>query len=108
MAEPYSTEQLDTWPEIAAYLGVSIREAQYRAKNEGLPVHRGVGKKPRVWALRSELDAWRLKAGAGNAAPSTNPATDQPLQMSPPHTLLRKATPRPFSGAGGQSSVLPD
>jgi len=93
MSEPYSAEQLDTWPEIAGYLGVSIREAQYRAKNEGLPVHRGVGKKPRVWALRSELDAWRLKAGAGNAAPATNPATDQPpADIASPHSVEESNT----------------
>jgi len=95
MSEPYSAEQLDTWPEIAGYLRVSIREAQYRAKSEGLPVHRGVGKKPRVWALRSELDAWRLKAGAGNAAPATNPATDQPPpDVASPRPVEESNTPR--------------
>ncbi len=78
MSDPHSTEQFNTWPEIAGYLGISVREAQYRAKTEGLPVRRGVGKKPRVWALRSELDAWRLKAGVDTAAPVPNPGTDQP------------------------------
>ena len=93
MSEPYRTEQFDTWPEIAGYLGVSIREAQYRAKNEGLPIHRGVGKKPRVWALRSELDAWRLKGAAGNAAPATNPATDQPPpDVASPHSVEKSNT----------------
>ena len=93
MSEPHSTEQFDTWPEIAGYLGVSIREAQYRAKNEGLPIHRGVGKKPRVWALRSELDAWRLKGAAGNAAPATNPATDQPPpDVASPHSVEKSNT----------------
>lgn len=78
MADPHSTEQFNTWPEIAGYLGISVREAQYRAKNEGLPVRRGVGKKPRVWVLRSELDAWRIKAGVDTAAPVPNPGTAQP------------------------------
>src|ERR1022692_2824968 len=52
----YPPEQFNTWSEIAGYLSISVREAQYRERNEGLPVRRLVGKKPRVWALRSELD----------------------------------------------------
>jgi len=56
MSAPDGPEQFNTWPEIAGYLGISVRKAQYREKNEGLPVRR-MGGKPRVWALRSELDA---------------------------------------------------
>jgi len=74
MRDPDSTEQLDTWAEIAGYMGISIREAQYREKSDGLPVRRGAGTKPRVWALRSELDAWRLNSGAG--APALLPVID--------------------------------
>jgi hypothetical protein len=104
MSDPNSTEQFNTWSEIAGYLGISIREAQYRAKNEGLPVRRGVGKKPRVWALRSELDAWRLKAGAGNAAPATNLATDQPPpDVASPHSVEESNTP---TVRGGRRAIL--
>jgi len=78
MSDIRGTQQFDTWSEIAEYLGVSVREAQYREKNDGLPVRRMAGKKPRVWALRSELDAWRLNAGSTAIVPSPNPATDQP------------------------------
>ncbi|MGO9229725.1 MAG: hypothetical protein ACLQKA_11035 [Bryobacteraceae bacterium] len=89
MSDSPSTEQFNTWSEIAGYLGISVREAQYREKNDGLPIRRGVGAKPRVWALRSELDAWRLNAVAGATAlaPAPNPAPD----------------PAPTNGASAQS-----
>jgi len=86
MVAPDSTEQLDTWAEIAAYLGISVREAQYREKSDGLPVRRGAGTKPRVWALRSELDAWRLNGSEG--APAPIPTTDPaPADAAFAHTV---------------------
>lgn len=51
---------LQTWQEIAAYLGVSIRLAQ-SWEADGLPVRRMPGKKPRVFAVKSEIDEWRLR-----------------------------------------------
>src|SRR5579863_5807977 len=60
---PRDEAELDTWQQIATYLGISIREAQYREKSDGLPVRRLAGRKPRVWALRSELDTWRVQSG---------------------------------------------
>ncbi len=50
---------LNTWKEIAAYLGVSARAAQNWERNQGLPIHRLKGEKARVWALPAELDSWR-------------------------------------------------
>jgi hypothetical protein len=61
-------EEFHTWSEIAGYLRISVREAQYRAKNEGLPIRRMGGQKPRVWALRSELDAWKTRIGSADSA----------------------------------------
>jgi hypothetical protein len=57
-------EELNTWQEIAAYLGISVREAQYREKNDQMPVHRLPGRKSRVWAYRSELDEWKTRNGS--------------------------------------------
>ncbi|HUB83973.1 MAG TPA: hypothetical protein VMB03_34495 [Bryobacteraceae bacterium] len=75
MADPKAPDQeLHTWAEIAGYLGISPREAQYRETNEGLPVYRLKGKKSRVWARRSELDAWKEKMVAVNTPP--NPAME--------------------------------
>ncbi|MDE3166224.1 MAG: twin-arginine translocation signal domain-containing protein, partial [Acidobacteriota bacterium] len=72
-------QEFHTWGEIASYLGISIREAQNREKSDGLPVRRiGEGKKPRVFALRSELDAWKLAASGAVAAPVPAAAPRKP------------------------------
>ena len=52
-------ERLNSWKAIAAYLGREVRTAQRWAQSRGLPVHRlPGGTRPRVFALRSEIDAW--------------------------------------------------
>jgi len=51
---------LKTWKEIAGYLGVSIRTAQNWECEKSLPIRRLVGDKSQVWALRDELDRWRV------------------------------------------------
>ena len=53
-------ERLDSWKEIAAYLGREVRTVQRWEKTEGLPVHRlQHDKLGSLYAFRSELDAWR-------------------------------------------------
>jgi excisionase family DNA binding protein len=57
-------EQLDSWKEIAVYLGREVRTVQRWAKARDLPVHRFPGgERPRVYALKSEIDAWLRAAG---------------------------------------------
>ena len=52
-------ERLDSWKEIAVYLGREVRTAQRWEKREGLPVHRHVhAKASSVWAFKHEIDAW--------------------------------------------------
>ncbi len=52
-------ERLESWKEIAAYLNRDARTVQRWERTRGLPVHRlPGGKLPRIYALRSELDAW--------------------------------------------------
>ncbi|MFN8092978.1 MAG: hypothetical protein U0599_12265 [Vicinamibacteria bacterium] len=54
------TDRLDSWKEISAYLGRGVRTIQRWEKHEGLPIHRHVhAAKGSVYALRSELEAWR-------------------------------------------------
>ena len=75
-------DRLDSWKEIAAYLGRGIRTVQRWEREEGLPVHRLVHeKRGTIYARREELAAWwesrRLtltapltsSAGAASAAP---------------------------------------
>ena len=52
-------ERLNSWKAIAAYLGREVRTAQRWAQSRGLPVHRlPGGARPRVFALKSEIDDW--------------------------------------------------
>ncbi len=55
---------LDSWKEIAAYLGRKVRTCQAWERELGLPVHRLDGSpKARVFAYAAELDAWRDAKG---------------------------------------------
>jgi len=50
---------LDSWKEIAAYLGRGVRTVQRWEREEGLPVHRlAHDKRGSVYAQRDELAAW--------------------------------------------------
>jgi serine/threonine-protein kinase len=64
-----SDERLESWKEIAAYLGREVRTVQLWEKNEGLPVHRHQhARQGSVYAFKAELDSWR------NARKSSPPA----------------------------------
>jgi TolB-like protein/Flp pilus assembly protein TadD len=52
-------QRLESWKQIAAYLGKDIRTAQLWEKNEGLPIHRQTHTaRANVFAYDAELDAW--------------------------------------------------
>jgi TolB-like protein/Flp pilus assembly protein TadD len=52
--------RLDSWKEIASYLGRDVTTVQRWEKREGMPVHRHLhDKRGSVYALGSELDAWK-------------------------------------------------
>ncbi len=58
-AAPSNHDRLDSWKEIAAYLGRSVRTVIRWEQTEGLPVYRHQHeKKSSVYAFRRELDAW--------------------------------------------------
>jgi Tol biopolymer transport system component len=52
-------ERLQSWKEIASYLGVGVRTAQVWERERGLPVHRLPGARGPVSADAVELEAWR-------------------------------------------------
>ncbi len=59
----FAGERLDSWKDIANYLGREVRTVQRWALARSLPVHRlPGGGRPRVFSLKSEIDAW-LRAG---------------------------------------------
>jgi hypothetical protein len=50
---------LDSWKEIAAYVGRDVRTVQRWEKEEGLPVHRHAHKKlGTVYGFKPEIDSW--------------------------------------------------
>jgi TolB-like protein/cytochrome c-type biogenesis protein CcmH/NrfG len=65
-------KKLDSWGEIASYLGREVRTVQRWETTEGLPVHRHEHKKKStVYAYAGELDEW-IK----NRQPKDDPAAD--------------------------------
>src|SRR5579872_5313018 len=72
-----ATDRLESWKEIAVYLGREVRTVQGWEKTEGLPIHRHqhswVGT---IFAFKSELDAWR-------EARKTSPEPPQPPEPIP-------------------------
>jgi hypothetical protein len=54
-----SSDLLDSWKEIAAYIQKDVRTCQRWEKLKNLPVHRvGLTKRSRVFALKPEIDRW--------------------------------------------------
>jgi hypothetical protein len=65
--------RLDTWKEIAVYLGREVRTAQRWQKTEGLPVHRHFHvKASTVYAFKHEVDAWLRKRHWAAGEPPVN------------------------------------
>jgi Tol biopolymer transport system component len=72
-------DRLDSWKEVSAYLGRSVRTLQRWEATAGLPVHRlAHEKRGSIYASKQELDAWwnsrgvKLQAGDGHSvAPPT-------------------------------------
>jgi TolB-like protein/tetratricopeptide (TPR) repeat protein len=58
-SEKPSEPRLDSWKEIAAFLGRDVTTVQRWEKRESMPVHRHLhDKRGSVYALAPELDAW--------------------------------------------------
>src|ERR1035441_4630069 len=92
MATPHNApdrKALQSWKEIAAFLGVTVRSVQ-RWESGGLPVYRqGDGRKARVFAYPDELKQW-LEAGDLREREPAGEAVAAPLESPPP----RYRTPR--------------
>jgi hypothetical protein len=67
-------ERLDSWKEIAGYLGKDERTVQRWEAECALPVHRTPGRRRgSVFAFRGELDLWMAGQKAVSAPPATPP-----------------------------------
>ncbi len=91
------TDRLGSWKAIAAYLDSSVRTVRRWERGEGLPVHRHMHHKlGRVFALRTELDAWRKTRARGPHAASR--PTSVPVPAS-----SRSIAVLPFTSAGSDA-----
>ena len=74
-------EVLQSWKEVSRYLNSDVRTVQRWERTRGLPIRRMPGgKKPRVYAIKSELDSWRRSGGLHVAA--EEPAAGSPRSPS--------------------------
>jgi hypothetical protein len=96
MAENSDKQEIQTWAEIAAFLGVSVRTAQHYEKAAGLPVYRLEGERARVWGYSGELSKWkRDSAAAGRFSPESREPISVPLPLAADSVPI--LTPAPFS-----------
>lgn len=85
-------DHLDSWKEIAVYLGREVRTAQRWEKREGLPVHRHVhAKASSVCAFKHEIDAWLQSRSRGASEPAPNGKHSERAAASLNPTLLAAA-----------------
>lgn len=91
---------LQTWKEIAKYLGVSVRTAQNRERDAELPVHHGSGEKGQVWALTAEIDAWRISRNSRGAG-TVDVLDDAPSAQRSSTPLTRRLWLAGLAVAGG-------
>jgi len=63
------SEELNSWKEIAAYVGRGVRTVQRWERELGLPVRRPLGSRRAVMALRQEIDAWISRRPSGAIKP---------------------------------------
>jgi TolB-like protein/Tfp pilus assembly protein PilF len=83
--------RLESWKEVAAYLGRDITTVRRWEKREGLPVHRiHHNRLGTVYAYTAELDAWRNERAAA-AAPVEMAATQTPQTVKRVWTVIALA-----------------
>lgn len=76
MADP-ERRRLDSWKEIAHYLGRDVRTVVRWEKERGLPVHRVPGGRSRtIFAQTDELDQWLARGSADTASSDTTAPND--------------------------------
>jgi Tol biopolymer transport system component len=79
--------RLDSWKEIASYLGRGIRTVQRWEREEGLPVHRlEHAKRGSVYASRRELTAWWESRRRPDSAPAASTTVTAPAAPREPRS----------------------
>lgn len=103
-------DRLDYWQEIAKYLGREVRTVQRWEREKKLPVRRlsgaGDDNQPRVFAFKSEIDAWL----ALQSSPRVLPANHSSAAPEPSAPLVLRVAVLPLENSGGnlESEFLSD
>ncbi len=110
---PLPGKKLDSWGEIASYLGREVRTVQRWERTEGLPVRRHEHKKKStVYAFTGELDAW-IKNRQPKDDPEADDAfareqelggTDSPIEIVAPPAVPPIPAPTPDPGKAPSSA----
>ncbi len=86
---PGTADRLDSWKEIAAYVGKGIRTVQRWERTEQFPIRRlGQDRVGPVFAYRSEIDAWWRERSS--RPPSEMDGEAEPSPLLPPIELSTK------------------
>lgn len=96
MATPDVEEQrLESWKQIASYLGRSERTVRRWHEQEGLPVHKHLHQqRGSVWAFPVEIDRWRDARTVRPAEEDPDPAPSrEPVGAVPPAARRRWTLP---------------
>ena len=76
-----AADRLESWKDIAAFLGREVRTVQGWEKSEGLPIHRHQhSRQGSVYAYKTELQAWRQSR---TVAPEAEPPLIEPPPQAP-------------------------
>lgn len=97
---PAWASRLESWKEVAAYLGRDVRTAIRWEQERGLPVHRVPGgRRQAVFAYPEELDAW-MEGRSGAPEAGSPPPADVPVsERVPSRARLRRARYAHLAGA---------
>ena len=105
-----TSDRLDSWKDVAAYLNRDVTTVQRWEHREGLPIRRHVhDKQGSVYAFRSELDAWQRtrtrhvdeetwRSSASVAEPPRADAENGSALQLPTSQPPPAARPRPWLG----------
>jgi hypothetical protein len=99
-------ERLDSWKEIAVYLGRDLRTVRRWEKKKGLPVRRVPGGERRaVFAYRADIDSWLKGQENGEAKPAASPTIAAVEVSRVPHNAPRPGSTSATIHTAGQGPL---
>ncbi len=107
MGDRADEDKLDSWKEIAGFLGCNVRTAQRWEKLEGMPVHRRTHQiRDSVWAYQSELLKWSGERKDLTAIPEAPLAPSPSEESAASEYPARRPIYTSLGGLGLASGVI--